>query len=326
MNLKGKNILVVGGYGMIGRQLILLLLEKNCSNITIVGRRPKNEIKDIFTQCRYFDKLTLDKYPKQFKKLCKNDFQIVFNLTGKKGSPYTVKNYPVDFFSSVIKVNSNLLDLIYEKVEWYVFTSTIGVYPPAEIFNEKDVWKGFPSEKDWFGGWAKRMGELELEAYKQQFGFDRYSIIRPSNVYGPYDCFDNKLSSTVISSLIFKCFNRKHNAINVWGDGTPIRDFIYAKDVARGMIFAVENEIKGALNMGSGIPITIDELVKTIIKNIDSNIEIIYDKSKPNGDAKRLMNMEKAFSLGYLLETSLEEGIEKSIKWYKEFTKIKGEV
>ena len=123
-------------------------------------------------------------------------------------------------------------------VDRFLYTSSIGVYSPSEIFHEDDVWNTFPSPNDRFAGWAKRMGELQAEAYAIEYGWERISIVRPANVYGPFDNFDPG-SAMVIPSLINRATSGE-NPLLVWGDGSQIRDFVHADDVARGMLVVVE--------------------------------------------------------------------------------------
>ena len=161
------------------------------------------------------------------------------------------------------------------------------------------------------------MGELQAEAYQIQYGWDRVSIVRPANVYGEYDNFGEH--SMVIPSLIKKAFENPE--LEVWGDGSPIRDLIYSEDVARGMIHMVENAVTEPVNLGSGTGVTIKEVAEIIAKYFSK--EIVWDKTKPMGDMKRLMSMERANSNGFYPQTSLEDGIMKTIKWYLE-TIVKG--
>ena len=163
---------------------------------------------------------------------------IVFNLAGVKGSPAMANERPASFLVPTITFSYNMMEAARrEGVERYLYTSSIGVYAPAEYFREDDVWKTFPSPHDRFAGWAKRMGELQAEAYKIEYGWDKISIVRPANVYGPYDNFD-PANAMVIPSLIYRALDGEA-PLTVWGDGTPIRDFIHARDVARGMMLMV---------------------------------------------------------------------------------------
>ena len=199
-------------------------------------------------------------------------------------------------------------------VEWYLNTSSVGVYGPAEVFHEDDVWEGKPSTHDKFAGWAKRIGEMQAEAYQIEYGWDRVSIVRPANVYGAWDSFSDN-SAMVIPSLIKRVCNGE-NPLKAWGDGSPIRDFIHAKDVARGMMMIVEQKVTEPVNLGSGVGVSIKELAETIAECAGVTVE--WDISKPNGDVKRLMDTKRAEKYGFKPEISLKEGITELLEWYLE--------
>ena len=308
---KNKKILVTGGTGMVGMALIKLLAnaESIIRVVSIDNVNPFENQKNI-----EFKKLDLRKYENCLK-ACEN-IDIVFHVAGIKGSPAVALNKPASFYVPTILFNTNLLEAaIKSKVDHILYTSSIGVYSPSSKFNEDDVWKTFPSENDRFAGWAKRMGELQMMAYEKEMNFKNYSIVRPANIYGPYDNFDPK-NAMVIPSLINKVLNSK-NVVEVWGDGLQVRDFIYSKDVARGMMMAVEKKISLPLNLGSGTGITIKHLIESIIKTVpNKNLKIKWDTSKPSGDKVRVMNMERASSYGFKCETTLEKGIKETVDWY----------
>jgi len=211
--------------------------------------------------------------------------------------------------------NSNIIESAFKNdVEWFLYTSSVGVYYPSEVLVEDDVWKTTPSHNDWYGGWAKRMGELNVEASMIEYSRSNCSIVRPANIYGKWDVFSEK--ATVIGSLISKAYHSNNDILEVWGDGTPIRDFIYSEDVARGMIHMVENEVTQPVNLGSGTGVTIKEVAETIAEYFEQEID--YDITKPMGDMKRLMSTKRAESYGFKPEVNLKEGIIRTIKWYEE--------
>jgi len=201
-------------------------------------------------------------------------------------------------------------------VKRYLYTSTIGVYSPAEVFYEDDVWKTFPSPNDKFAGWAKRMGELQAEAYKIEYGWHNIAIVRPANVYGPYDNFDPN-TAMVIPSLIKRALDGE-NPLIVWGDGSTIRDFIHARDVARGMLLALDKGIGQPINLGSGVGVSIREVVEIIVSNMEIKPKVVWDTSKPSGDKKRLMDISRAKDIGFQPTVSIEEGIKEAVDWYRE--------
>ncbi|KKQ56618.1 MAG: NAD-dependent epimerase/dehydratase [Parcubacteria group bacterium GW2011_GWA2_38_13] len=301
-------VLIAGGTGMIGTQLVELLLDKG-AQVKIVSlddpkrAHPKTE----------FMRLDLRDYQNCIT-ACKG-MDYVFNLMCNKGSPAVATKKPASMFVPMILFNTNLAEAaMRENVKWYLYTSTVGVYAPAPQFIEESVWKTFPSENDKFAGWAKRMGELQLEAYAIEYGFNRFSIIRPPNTYGPFDNFDPK-NSMVVPSLIKRALDGEDPFV-VWGDGSAIRDFSHAKDVARAMIFAVEDKISEPLNVGSGTGISIKQLVEIIVNKLDKKPKIIWDTSKPTGDAIRLMDISRITKYGFKNEISIKQGIKDVMEWY----------
>ncbi|MCX6778607.1 MAG: NAD-dependent epimerase/dehydratase family protein, partial [Candidatus Magasanikbacteria bacterium] len=240
---------------------------------------------------------------------------IVFHLAGIKGSPVLTRDKPASFFVPTIMFNTHVLDACMKNdIEWTLYTSTVGVYGPSEFLKEDDLWKAFPSKNDWFAGWAKRMGEIQLDAYRIERKKANFSIVRPVNVHGKFDNF-NPETSMVIPSLIHKIINTK-DKITLWGDGSPVRDFVSAYDVARAMIFCVEHEISEPLNIGSGVGYSIKELAEKIIRLSGSKVDIEWDTTKPNGDARRVADISKLLSYGFRLEKSLDESLKEVIDWY----------
>jgi GDP-L-fucose synthase len=304
---KDKKVLITGGGGMIGRSLINQLIDKECkiyvADLTTPTDLPEG-VEHLQVDLRFFDNC-MD--------ICKG-MNYVFHLAGVKGSPQMAKEQPVDFMVPMLQFNTNMIQAAFEaKVDWFLYTSSVGVYSPADVFFEDSVWSTFPSPNDKYAGWAKRMGELQTETYKIQYGFDRFSIVRPANVFGSHDNF-NPANAMVIPSLIRKA--QENEILEVWGDGTPIRDFIYAEDVAKGMIFAVQNKITKPMNLGSGIGYTIKEVVDLVVKYSGKDLEVKWLSDKPNGDQKRLFDMSTSKSYGWEIEIGLEDGIKKTTEWY----------
>lgn len=302
---EGKNVLVTGGSGMIGRQLVNLLLDKKANVYVADLNEPVNMPSEI-----KFLKVDLKEFS-ECKKIC-SGMDYVFNLVGIKTSPKVCMERPASIIGPMLQFNTNMLEAAMAcNVEWYLYTSSVGVYQPAPILKEDDVEGSVPSRNDWFGGWAKRVGEMQIEAFAIQNQVNKCSIVRPANVYGPYDNFDTN-NAMVIPSLIRKA--EENEVLSVWGDGSPVRDFIYAKDVARGMIYAVENKITQPLNLGSGNGLTIKEIAETVAAYFDKPIE--WDVTKPSGDPVRILDMTRAKSYGFQIETNIQEGIKNTIEWY----------
>ena len=303
--LQNKNVLVTGGTGMIGRELVKLLLEKG-SKVRVVSL---DEPVDFFEEVEFI-KRDLTDYNNCLE-ACK-DMDYVFNVIGIKCTPVLSATKPLSYFIPMVRYNMNMMEAAFHSnVKWFLYTSSYGVYSHSKISHEDDVWKTFPSENDKLPGWAKRIGELQAEGYKIQYDWDNISIVRPTNVYGPWDNFDLK-TAMVIPSLIRKA--SENEVLSVWGNGTPIRDFIHARDVARGMIFAVENKITEPLNLGSGDGVQIKDLA-FIIANC-FNVGLSFDSSKPSGDHKRVIDMSRAYSYGFKNTINIEDGIKETIEWY----------
>ena len=308
---KDKNILVTGGTGLIGMPLVSKLVKLG-ANLTVVSL-DKNQNLDESVDFLNLDLRNFD----NCIKACENQ-EIVFNLIGVKGSPKMTLENPASFFIPTITFSINMMEAArLSGVQRYLFTSSIGVYHPADVFNEDDVWSTFPSENDRFAGWAKRMGELQAQAYEIQYKWDKISIVRPANVYGPYDNFDPE-NAMVIPSLIRKAY--ENDIIEVWGDGSPIRDFIHCRDVALGMIHLVKNKVTDPVNLGSGSGITIKQIADIISKRFEK--KIIWQSDKPMGDHRRVFNTDRAENNGFKSKITLETGINETIDWFLENKEI----
>jgi GDP-L-fucose synthase len=299
----GKDVLVTGGTGLIGRPLVEMLEEQG-AKVSVVSM---DAVSPLISE-RTHSKSDL-RYLQNCEDACEGR-DIVFQLAGIKGSPVATAKQPASFFVPTLQFSTNMMDAARRaNVDWYLNTSSVGVYGPAEIFHEDDAWEGKPSTHDKFAGWAKRIGEMQAEAYKIEYGWDKVSIVRPANVYGPWDSFSDE-SAMVIPSLIKRVVGGE-NPLKAWGDGSPVRDFIHARDAARGMMMMVEQKVTQPVNLGSGVGVTIKELAETISPNV------VWDTSKPNGDKKRLMDTKRAESYGFKPEISLAEGIHETMNWYR---------
>ena len=289
--MKNKSALVIGASGMVGTAL-MKVLGSSKTYFSIKG-------VDIETD------MTIKSNTEIIK-----DYDHIYHLAGKKGSPQTAKERPADYLP-MLQFDANIIEAIGKyKPEWFLYTSSIGVYPPMEVYEEDKVWHEVPSENDKIPGYIKRMGELSCYAIRATYGYENISIVRPANIYGPNDNFGK--NSMVIPALIKK--GHEDDVINVWGDGSPTRDFIYCEDVALGMLHMVENKVNHTVNLGSGEGVKISDIANTIGKYFDK--EVKYDKTKPNGDMKRLMSMKKAKGFGFTPAISLNDGIQKTIEWY----------
>jgi GDP-L-fucose synthase len=215
--------------------------------------------------------------------------------------------------------NTNVLEAArINKVKKLVYTSSIGAYAnQSEVLKEEEN-RDLPP-MDFFSGWAKRMGEYQIQAYKVQYGMKNFAVVRPCNVYGPGDNFDPH-NAMVIPSLIYRLYN-KENPIAIWGDGSAVRDFAYSRDLAEGVILALHygtsDASGGFVNLGSGVGYSVKELVETFRQFIE--FDYYFDATKPSGFAKRVLDISSARKIiHYNPTTSLLEGLEKTWEWYQQ--------
>jgi GDP-L-fucose synthase len=312
-DLKMKKILITGSSGLVGTHLVKKCLDKGYEVIGVDVREPLIDFDKSFFTHHIVD-LTNEVELKNIFKFERPD--AVLNCFGIKGSPLRAKNYPVDFLYPSFKINTEIINQCSINKIWLVFVSSVGVYSPAEEFVEEDVWKTLPSESDWYPSWSKRMGELLLEAYKKQYTYNDWSIIRPANIFGEYDDFSG--NGTVISTLITKVSSARNGGnIEAWGDGSPIRDFVYAGDVADAVLKLYEDKLNVTVNFGSGVEKTIKDLVDDIIELSGKNIGVIWDTSKPNGDLKRLMETSIQRKHHLLPKLSFKEGLKLTYDYYE---------
>ena len=246
------------------------------------------------------------------------DMDYVFHLVGTKGSVGIGESKAASFFVPHLLFNTHMMEAARQaKVARFLLTSSVAIYPPAEGFVEDDAWTGSPHPTDRFAAWAKRMGELQAEAYKIEYGWDEIAIVRPANVYGPYDNFDPQ-TAMVIPALIDRVWSGE-NPLVVWGDGSAIRDFIFSRDCARGMMLALENGANCTpVNLGSGEGISIKELVEAVVACFDDPPVVEWDVDKQSGDSIRLMDMTRAREMiGFVPETPIQEGVRQTAEYYK---------
>ncbi len=304
-NFVGRNVLITGGTGLIGRQIVDIL----CS----VGAKVKIVSLDRIKVNEQAEHVLGDLTSLEFCKDIIKDADFVFHVAGIKSSIEVTKKKPASFFVPLLMMNTNVLEACrINKVQKVVYTSSIGAYASAEIFEETENLDGPPM--DMFPGWAKRMAEMQIQAYKIQYDLDNFSIVRPCNVYGPGDNFDPN-SAMVIPSLMYRIYH-KEDPVVIWGDGTAIRDFAYSRDIAEGIILALYYGTKSHfVNLGSGRGYSIKELVEVLRTFLDFNYK--FDITKPSGFPKRVMDIFLARKLiHYNPTTSLEDGLKKTWNWF----------
>lgn len=304
-SFKNKSAVVTGGTGLIGRQVVSILCAAG-ANVRVVSLDKlniDNRAEHIYGDLTSFD----------FCKDVTKDIDFVFHMAGIKGSIEVTKTKPASFFVPLLMFNTNVLEASrLNKVQKLVYTSSIGAYASAEVFRETENLEGPPM--DMFPGWAKRMAELQIKAYKIQYGMENFSVVRLCNVYGPGDNFDPE-NAMVIPTLMYRIY-KKENPVVIWGDGTAVRDFAYSRDVAEGVILSLYYGTKADfINLGSGKGVTIRELVESLHSFLDFNYK--FDTSKPSGFPKRVMDISLAERLiDYYPNTSLLDGLKKTWNWF----------
>lgn len=300
-----KNVLVTGGTGLIGRQIVDILVQTG-ANIRIVSLDKLNVNENVK---HFFGDLTDFNFCKE---ICK-DMDFVFHIAGIGASVKVAEKKIASHFVPMMMMNTNVLEASrLSKVEKIVYTSSVGAYENAEIFLESEYkLNSIPMD---FAGWAKRMAEAQVYAYNVEYGLENFSIVRPSNVYGPGDNFHPE-NSLVIPSLMYRIYH-KEDPLIVWGDGSAIRDFVYSRDVAEGIILALYYSTKsGFVNLGSGKQCTIRKLVETLRSFIDFNY--VFDSSQPVGAPKRIMDISLAREIiHYNPSTEIKDGLMKTWDWF----------
>ena len=242
------------------------------------------------------------------------DMDYVFHVAGIKGSVKVTLEKPASFFVPLLMINTNVLEASrLNKVPKLVYTSSIGAYASAEVFKEDDK-GGQGPPLDMYPGWAKRMAEVQIKAYKEQYGIE-WSVVRPCNIYGPGDNFDPE-NAMVIPSLMMR-IHRGEDPLLVWGDGSAVRDFAFSRDVAEGIILALHYGTRGNyINLGSGKGVSIKELVETLHEFIEFNYE--FDTTRYPGFPKRVMDISRAREwIDYNPTTSLSDGLKETWSWFQ---------
>ena len=295
---------------MIGREVIHLLLamQAEVSQVSLDRIQPPPGVHHISGDLTDF-------------KFCQDittDVDVVFHVAGIKGSIEVTQKKPASFFVPLLQMNTNVLEACrLNQVDKVVYTSSIGAYPSAEVFKEPaqaDPGQE-PPPMDMFPGWAKRMAEMQIQAYLIQYGLSNFAVVRPCNVYGPADNFDPQ-NAMVIPTLMAKIANGD-DPVLIWGDGSAVRDFAFSRDVAEGIIQAAFFGTNGGyVNLGSGAGYSVKELVETLHQVVPFNYE--FDTSKPSGFPRRVMDISKAREMiGYDPKTSLRDGLEETWHWFQ---------
>lgn len=305
---KNKNVVVTGGSGFLGKFVVSELKKRGCKNI-FIPRKKDYDLRQL-NACR---RLLRNAKP-----------DIIIHLAAVVGGIGANRENPGKFFYDNLIMGVQLMEQarLYG-VDKFVAIGTICAYPKFTKvpFKEDDLWEGYPEETNAGYGLAKKMLLVQSQAYRQQYGFNSLFLL-PVNLYGPSDNFLPQHSSHVIPAVIKKCFDAIHNkekSITVWGTGKPTREFIYVEDAARAIIMAAERYNKSEpVNIGSGFEISIKDLVELVVKMTGFKGEVIWDKSQPDGQPKRLLDITRAKKeFDFQANISLEEGLRRTINWYK---------
>ncbi len=245
----------------------------------------------------------------------------IVHLAAKVGGIGYNKEHPAELFYDNIMMGTQLMEQArLSGVQKFVAVGTICAYPKFTPvpFREDDLWSGYPEETNAPYGLAKKMMLVQAQAYRQQYGFNAIFLL-PVNLYGPGDNFDPG-SSHVIPALIRKIHEAKKagkGQIEVWGTGKPSREFLYVEDAAEGIFLATQRyDEPEPVNLGSGMEISIKDLVELLCRLMDFKGRVVWEEDKPDGQPRRCLDVSKAKQFGFTAETPFEEGLRKTIEWY----------
>lgn len=249
--------------------------------------------------------------------------EIVIDAAAKVGGILANNDYPYDFLMQNMQIQNNLIDGAFNSgVEKFIFLGSSCIYPKLASQPLKEEYlltDSLEPTNEWYAI-AKISGVKACQAIRNQYG-KNYVSLMPTNLYGYFDNFDLK-SSHVLPAMLRKFHEAKVNgnsAVELWGSGSPMREFLFVDDMAEAVVFALENELPEFLyNIGSGKDITIKELAETIQGVVGYKGNILWDKSKPDGTPRKLMDVSKMRDLGWSYSTELTEGIEKTYQWFLE--------
>jgi GDP-L-fucose synthase len=308
LDLTDKRILVTGGAGFLGRQVV----DRLCK----AGADPN---KMTIPRSREYDLRSLEPCQRAVEQQ-----DVVIHLAAHVGGIGLNLVKPAELFYDNLMMGTQLIHAAYQAgVQKFVCVGTICAYPKFTPvpFKEDDLWNGYPEETNAPYGVAKKALLVQLQSYRQQYGFNGIYLL-PVNLYGPEDNFDPK-SSHVIPALIRKVHeaqSRGDKQLPVWGDGSPTREFLYSTDAALGIVMGTQ-DYDGAepVNLGTGYEISIKDLVELICELMDYQGEIIWEADKPNGQPRRCLDTERAKQeFGFAAQVDFKQGLKNTIDWYRQ--------
>jgi len=309
-----KRVILTGGAGFLGSFVTEKLRQHGAKDI-FIPRIEEYNLVDPDDIRRMYDDALKGVDPKAM---------VVIHLAAHVGGIGVNRDHPAEFFYDNLMMGVQLMHHAYKGgVGKFVAIGTVCAYPKFTPvpFREEDLWIGYPEETNAPYGLAKKMLLVQAQAYRQQYGFNAIFLL-PVNLYGPRDNFDFK-SSHVIPALIRKAIEAKDRGekeLQVWGDGSPTREFLYVEDAADGIVTAAE-KYNGAepVNLGSGFEISIKDLAEMIVHLTNFEGKLVWQTDKPNGQPRRGLDVSRAKNyFGWSAQVPFEEGMRRTIEWFKE--------